>query len=125
MGKKSPKTPDYKGAAEAEAQANQELTLAQIYANRPTISTDFGNQTWSTSQGVDPSTGKPITNWATKIELPEAERQALQAQQAISRDKSLGAQKMMARVLAELEAPRKGGYIDASQFAVAPPPRRQ
>lgn len=48
MGKKSgPKAPDYKGAAEAEANASMWNTQYQTAANRPNMTTPWGSQTWT------------------------------------------------------------------------------
>lgn len=55
MGKSSaPKAPDYKGAAEATADANMQNLQYQTAANRPNITTPWGSQTWSYSPGGTP-----------------------------------------------------------------------
>jgi hypothetical protein len=42
--------PDYSGAAEAQSRTGQELINAQTQANRPNISTPWGNLTWNQTQ---------------------------------------------------------------------------
>ena len=63
MGKSSPAAPDYKGAALAEASASKDINTQQTWANRPNQYTPYGQLEWEASQGTDPSTGKPITQW--------------------------------------------------------------
>ncbi len=45
---KAPAAPDYLGAAQQQAAASKELTNIQNFANRPTINTPFGSQSWDT-----------------------------------------------------------------------------
>jgi hypothetical protein len=89
MGKKSgPPAPDYKGAAEQQAAASKELNTEQTWANRPNVSTPWGNFTWDSSAGVDPSTGQKITQWDMNVNLTPAEQAALNDQQAIQSGRS-------------------------------------
>lgn len=92
MGKSSPATPDYKGAAEATAAGSKEVTNAQTYANRPTQTNPWGTSTWGTSKGVDPSTGKAVTEWTQNQTLNETSQNALDSQLAVQQGRSdLGA----------------------------------
>jgi hypothetical protein len=50
MGKSTPAAPDYTGAANAQAAASKENLITQNFANRPTINTPFGSQSWDTAQ---------------------------------------------------------------------------
>jgi hypothetical protein len=49
----APKPPDYKGAAEATAASNLEAIKVQTAANRPTLVTPFGTQSWTNSRPFD------------------------------------------------------------------------
>lgn len=95
MGGKSPKAPDYKGAAIEQAKAEKELTTAQTYANRPTLTTPWGTQTWETGQGVDPATGQKITTWASDIALSPQQQEALDSQMAVQTGRSQGAEALL------------------------------
>lgn len=128
MGKSGPKAPDYKGAAEAEAAANKELSREQTYANRPELTTPWGQQSWTNSQVIDPGTGLPVTAWQSKITLNPQQQAALDSQMRVQVGKSEGAEALLARALrgltAEKSTPTRQTYLDPSQFSVAPPPRR-
>jgi hypothetical protein len=63
MGKSTPAAPDYTGAANAQAAASKENLMTQNYANRPTINTPFGSQSWSTQTQIDPTTGQGRNGW--------------------------------------------------------------
>lgn len=80
MGKATPAPPDYTGAAQAQAAASAQNVLAQNYANRPTVNTPFGTQTWGTSAVTDPATGQQVTQWTQNIALPSDLQSALQSQ---------------------------------------------
>src|ERR1051325_6100685 len=51
MGKGAGPAPDYKGAAQQQAQSSQQAIGAQTAANRPNQSTPFANEEWT--QGPD------------------------------------------------------------------------
>ena len=63
MGKSTPAPPDYTGAANAQAAASKENLTTQNFANRPTINTPFGSQSWTTANRVDPASGQLVTGW--------------------------------------------------------------
>lgn len=63
MGKSTPAPPDYTGAANAQAAASKENLTTQNFANRPTINTPFGTQSWTTSSKIDPATQQTVTDW--------------------------------------------------------------
>mgnify|MGYP003403627206 CR=1 FL=1 len=96
MGKKSNDSPDYAGLAREQGVANEQVTTAQTYANRPTQYTPWGTTSWSNQSVIDPSTGKPVTSWAqTQTLTPEL--------QAIL-DKEIGIQGNRADVASSLTA---------------------
>lgn len=90
MGRKSapPPAPDYTAAANATAASNQKAQTSADYANRPTINTPFGQESWSQSAGVDPATGQAITNWTQNTTLDPETQAALDSQQQIDMGKS-------------------------------------
>lgn len=90
MGKKStPPPPDYKAAAEAQAQGSKEAIEAQTRANRPTMETPWGTSAWSQNAQGD---------WTNKVTLAGDQQQALNDQMAIQAGKSGIAQGMLGRL---------------------------
>jgi len=49
----APPAPDYAGAAERQAQASMDVTKYQTRANRPTINTPWGTQSWEVNNNFD------------------------------------------------------------------------
>ncbi|GAB3773749.1 hypothetical protein GCM10028796_46710 [Ramlibacter monticola] len=81
MGKKSaPAAPDYTGLAEKQGQQQQDLLSQQTWANRANQYNPYGSQTWQATQGTDPVTGKPITQWGQTTTLDPRLQQALNSQ---------------------------------------------
>lgn len=105
MGKDSPPPPDYKGAAEATAASGQETNAQQTYANRPTVTTPWGSQTWQTSKQIDPSTGKPVTAWEQKINLDPRQQAALDDQLAITEGRSGAAKELLGQATDAFQRP--------------------
>lgn len=105
MGKSAPKAPDYKGAAEAQAQASQELTTQQTWANRPELETPWGRQTWNAVKDIDPATGQEITRWQSQIILSPEQQAALDSQMAVQTGRSQAAEQMLQRATDALGAP--------------------
>lgn len=101
----APAAPNYVGAAEAQAQASKELTNIQNFANRPTINTPFGSQSWTTSATVDPSTGQPVTAWTQNTSLAPGLESALNDQMALQAGRSQLAGGFMGRVGQEYAQP--------------------
>ena len=65
----APKAPDYVGAAQLQGELSKEALNMQNFANRPTINTPFGTQSWGTSAGTDPATGQAVTQWTQNTTL--------------------------------------------------------
>jgi len=98
MGKKSaPPAPDYTKAAEATSQSNQEAQTRADWANRPTINTPWGQQSWQATAGIDPATGQRVTNWTQNTQVNPLAQSTLDATMQVDRDKALLAQSMMGR----------------------------
>jgi hypothetical protein len=104
-GGKSSAAPDYTGAAGVQAASSKEATTAQNWANRPTINTPWGSQTWDASQTVDPATGQPVTSWAQNINLSPEQAAALKGQQGITQGRTDLAGNMMGQVANATAAP--------------------
>lgn len=106
MGKsKAPPPPDYRGAAEAQAEASREITTDQTWANRPNLNTPWGSQTWQSQRVVDPATGKPVTQWSSQINLSPQQQAALDSQMAVQTGRSQAAEDMLGRATGALGAP--------------------
>ena len=107
MGGKSsaPATPDYLGAAQQQAAASRELTDVQTWANRPTINTPFGSQSWKAQASTDPATGQKITQWTQNTSLDPSLQQALDSQIDTQLGRSQLASGFMDRVANEYSQP--------------------
>ena len=102
-GPSAPPPPDYRGAAMEQSAASKELTAQQNFANRPTLNTPWGQQTWGTSAGVDPATGTPVTNWTSNINLTQEGQDALDAQQRISAGRSEAAETLLPQAISNFQ----------------------
>jgi hypothetical protein len=101
MGGKGAEAPDYRGAAEEQAQASAEITNMQTYANRPTQYNPWGKTEWGTEAAIDPATGQSVTKWNQYETLsPDAQR-ALDAQLGLQAGRSELAGGMLGRSAAE------------------------
>jgi hypothetical protein len=107
MGKKSdpPKPPDYTKLAQQTAGSSQEAQTRADWANRPTIQTPWGTQSWQSKASIDPSTGKPVTAWTQNTALNPQSQQALDAQMALDTGKSQLAGSFMDRVADDYSQP--------------------
>ena len=101
MGKSTPAAPDYTGAANAQAAASKENLTTQNFANRPTINTPFGSQSWTTKEMVDPSTKQNVTSWTQENTVNDTLKPALQAQMDSQLARSQLANSFMDRVREE------------------------
>lgn len=84
----APDPPDYRAAAEEQAEASREITLNQTYANRPYQVTPWGDITWSTERVIDPASNTPVTAWTQRMSLDPDLQAGLDDQQAITRGRS-------------------------------------
>lgn len=102
MGKKNPKTPDYKGAAEAQAASDLEQLKYQTKANRPTQNNPWGSVNWTQDEEG---------NWTQDTTLNDKSQEALDAELGMGRDKAQLAQGMMGRLENEY-----GSQMDWNQY---------
>jgi len=103
--KRTPPPPDYTGAAMAQAQASRENLNMQNFANRPTINTPFGSETWQTNAVIDPATGQRVTQFTQNTTLNPALQQALDSQINIQQGRSDLANAFLGRVGEEYRQP--------------------
>lgn len=101
----APKAPDYVGAANAQAEASKEVTNIQNFANRPTINTPFGSESWSNQASIDPATGQRVTSWTQNTTLAPGLQAALDAQIGTQLGRSNLANDFMGRVADEYSQP--------------------
>ena len=85
----APATPDYLGATQLQGELNKENLNTQNYANRPTINTPFGSQSWGTQSVTDPATGQVVTQWTQNNTLAPGLQDALNDQIAIQGGRTL------------------------------------
>ena len=101
----TPAPPNYTAAAQATAQGSQQQATQQNYANRPTVNTPFGSQSWDTSSSIDPSTGKPVTSWTQNNTLDPGLQQALNSQIDIQNQRSGMAQGLFGQLSDQYSKP--------------------
>lgn len=97
----APATPDYLGATQLQGELNKENLNTQNYANRPTINTPFGSQSWGTQSVTDPATGQVVTQWTQNNTLAPGLQSALEDQMGIQAGRSDLANSFMGRVANE------------------------
>jgi DNA-binding transcriptional MerR regulator len=105
MSKSAPAAPDYGAAAAAQADSSREVTEQQTWANRPTINTPFGQQTWSTTPQWDPSTGQYLNTWTQNTNLTPEAQKALDSQMDITQGRSDLAKGLLGRTQEEYGQP--------------------
>lgn len=101
----APAAPDYVGATQLQGQISKENLNMQNYANRPTINTPWGTQSWGTESVTDPATGQDVTHWTQNTTLAPALQSALDAQTGLQADRSNLASGFMDRVASEYAKP--------------------
>lgn len=108
---KSAKAPDYRAAAEATGESSKDVTNMQTWANRPNQNTPWGSTTWDQTSQIDPSTGKPMTQWTQNTTLTPQAQQALEDQFAVQGGRSNIARELLPRAQQEF-----GNQMDWSGF---------
>jgi len=94
------------GQLAAQDQAyNQQNMASQTFANRPDVTTPWGQQQWSSSVGRDPSTGLPVTTWNQTTTLTPEEQAALDSQQKVQMGLSQGAQGLLNQATGAFNTP--------------------
>lgn len=94
----APPAPNYMGATQLQGEISKENLNSQNYANRPTINTPFGSQTWATKPVTDPATGQVVTNWTQNTTLAPGMQQAADDQMGLQAGRSDLAGSFMDRV---------------------------
>lgn len=119
-GKSTPDAPDYRGAAQEEAQASRENLEQQTWANRPTQINPWGRVDWSNTPQWDPTTQQYINRWTQETTLDPRLMGALESQLALQRGRSdLGAG-MMGQIGADLGDPMDFSRYGAQTSVGAP-----
>jgi hypothetical protein len=108
---KSAKAPDYTAAAEATGESSRDVTNMQTWANRPNQNTPWGSTSWDQSSQIDPSTGKPMTQWTQNTTLTPQAQQALEDQFAVQGGRSDIARELLPRAQQEF-----GNQMDWSKY---------
>lgn len=103
-GKGSP-APDYRGAAQEQAAASRETTTAQTWANRPTINTPWGQQSWDSSASTDPATGLPVTAWTQNFNLTPEAQASLDSQENVTKGRSQAAEQLLGQATDAFKTP--------------------
>src|SRR5688572_11350565 len=111
MAKQTPPAPDYTGAAEASAASSRDVTEQQTWANRPTINTPFGQQTWEVKPTWDPTTQTYLNSWTQNTNLTPESQSALDSQMRLTQGRSNLAEGLLNRVQDEYGEP-----MDWNQF---------
>lgn len=111
MSKQTPAVPDYTGAAEATAASSRDVTEQQTWANRPTLNTPFGQQTWEVKPTWDPTTQTYLNSWTMNTNLTPESQRALDSQMALQQGRSDLAEGLLGRVQDEYGEP-----MDWDQF---------
>jgi len=116
----TPAAPDYVGAAQTQGELSKEAVTAQNFANRPTINTPYGTQSWTTGTARDPATGQTVTTWNQNTTLAPGLQQALDYQLDTQLGRSQLASGFMDRVGQEYAQPFD--YSSLPQMAQASTP---
>lgn len=105
MSKQTPPAPDYTGAANSQAASSRDVTEQQTWANRPTINTPFGQQTWEVKPTWDPTTQTYLNSWTQNTNLTPESQNALDDQMNIQSGKSDIAKGLLGRAQNEVSQP--------------------
>ena len=102
---KAPPAPDYRGAAQEQAAASKDAATEATWANRPTVNTPWGQESWQAGSAIDPATGKPVTSWTQNLTLSPDQQAALDAQMGIERGRSEAAQTLLGQATGAFQTP--------------------
>lgn len=103
--KSTPDPPDYRAAAEETAASSRGVTEQQTWANRPTINTPFGQQTWNVTPIWDPATEQYLNSWEMNTNLTPEAQSALDSQLRLTQGRSDLAEGLLGRVQDEYGEP--------------------
>jgi hypothetical protein len=106
-----PPPPDYRAAAQAQGEANREVTEQQTWANRPDQFTPWGSSTWQQERVWDPTTEQYLNRWAQTTEVDPMAQWALNNQMWLQGARSELGGDLMGRAQQEFGTP-----MDWSQF---------
>jgi len=124
VGKKSdpPPAPDYRGAAQEQAQSSKDTAVYNAWLNRPTINTPFGTQSWENTPTKDPVTGDTVSQWTQNNYLSPDQQSSLDSQMRIQEGRSGAAETLLGQATGAFqkpfnwdEMPSKPGSLDEAQ----------
>jgi hypothetical protein len=105
MGKSSPPAQDFRGAAQEQAASSRETLEAQNFANRGTVNTPFGQQSFDVEPQFDPVTGQFYNTFTQNINLTPELQASLDSQQRVQTGRSQAAEGLLGRVRDEFSRP--------------------
>ena len=107
MGKKSdpPPAPDYRGAAQEQAQGSKDTAVYNAWMNRPTINTPMGTQSWENTPTTDPVTGQTVSQWTQNNYLSPDQQSALDSQMRIQGGRSGAAETLLGQATGAFQKP--------------------
>jgi hypothetical protein len=97
--------PDYTGAAQQQGAISQNLATQNTWANRPNQVGPGGSTSWQAGSTIDPSTGKPVTNWTQNTTLAPEQQAAFDAQSAMQAGRSQTGAGMLDQVKTSMGTP--------------------
>jgi hypothetical protein len=101
----APASPDYEQLAQQQSQSSAALNAQQTAANRPDVSTPWGNLSYTTSEGFDPATGAAVTDYNENVGLTPDEQESVQNQQAISAGESQTGANLLQGINSQINTP--------------------
>jgi hypothetical protein len=113
-------SPDYVGAAQAQGEANEDVTRMQTWANRPTQYTPWGYTDWNAQSVVDPSSGENVTKWTQQQYLTPELQSILNKQIALQGGRSDLAGVMQGRMAQEFGTPMDWSALSPMGGNVSP-----
>jgi hypothetical protein len=105
MGKRTPRAPDYAGAAAEQAESSERIARDTTWADRPNQHTPWGSQTWQSQAVRDPATGQMTNQWTSNLNLTPEAQGALDSQMRVQQGLSSTAEGMLGRVGQETANP--------------------
>jgi hypothetical protein len=105
MGKSAPAAPDYTAAAAQQGAESRLNTEQQTWANRPTINTPWGQQSWGSTPVYDPATDQYLNQWEMNVNLSPDQQAALDQQMAIQGARSGMAANLIGNAQQEMGTP--------------------
>lgn len=114
-GASPPPPPNYQAIANEQGVLDKQALAQQVWSNRPTQITPWGQMNWAAGSRTDPSTGQPVTSWTQTQSLDPGLLEALYGQFDIGMGRTDVATGMMGRLGEAYDQP-----LDYDQFRDVP-----